>query len=237
MSNTVKSFPCETCRVRHKGIFADLESHNLSEISTKKGCQVFSKGELIFQENQYPQGLYAIYQGKVKVFKTTESGKDHIFRLASEGDVLGYRSLISGEAYEVSAIPLVDTRVCFIPKQVFMSVLQESTNLTGQVMNLLSHDLRFAEEKLTKMAQKTVKERLAETLLMLKQYYGQEADDTGFINILLSREDLANLVGTATETLIRALSDFKKEGLVDLQGKKIAILDVKRLDRMTKNFD
>ncbi|HAS47291.1 MAG TPA: transcriptional regulator [Microscillaceae bacterium] len=236
MNNNPKNPSCETCGMRHKGIFSNLENGKLSEISSQKSCNLYRKGDVIFHEGNYPLGLFAIYSGKVKVFKTSESGKDHILRLAGAGEALGYRSLVSGEKYEVSAAVLEDTRVCFVPKSLFMNTLQESSNLSNRVMEFLTHDLKMAEGKIADLAQKTVKERVAETILMLKQFYGMEKDDKT-INVSLSREDLANLVGTATETLIRSLSEFKKKEIIDLKGKKIIILNYKLLESIANIFD
>lgn len=236
MSNNPQNHVCETCEVRGRCIFSDLESCFLDEISAHKNTNIYKKGSIIFHENNYPLGLFGIYDGKVKVFKTGESGKEHILRLAREGDVLGYRSLVSGEKYEVSAMAIEDTQICFIPKQTFMDTLRNSGNLTGRVMELLSLDLKAAETKIADLAQKTVKERVAETILMLKQFYGLEEDEAT-ISVSLSREDLANLVGTATETLIRSLSEFKQNEIIALKGKKISILKPKILQRIANNFD
>ncbi|GAB4397184.1 MAG: Crp/Fnr family transcriptional regulator [Microscillaceae bacterium] len=236
MNTQIKAVPCQACEVRGKCIFSDLEMCYLDEVSEAKNFNHYKKGSVIFHENNYPLGLYGVSQGKVKMYKTAETGKEHIIRLAKEGDVLGYRSLISGEKYEISAMALEDCYVCFVPKNVFMETLHKSHNLTEKVMELLTSDLRVAEEKITDLAQKTVKERLAETILMLKQFYGLEKDGKT-INVTLSREDLANLVGTATETLIRSLSEFKKNEVIDLKGKKILILNFKLLERIANNFD
>lgn len=225
---------CDVCEVRGECVFSSLESCYLHEISSQKNINVYRKGSIIFHENNYPLGLFGIYQGKVKVYKTAETGKEHILRLAREGDVLGYRSLVSGEKYEVSAMALEDCRVCFIPKNLFMSTLQKSNNLTSKLMDMLTHDLAAAECKIADMAQKTVKERVAETLLMLRNFYGYE-EDQKTINVSLSREDIANLVGTATETLIRSLSEFKKNEIIELKGKKISLLNVKLLDKIANN--
>ena len=217
-------------------MFSELENCHLEELTRQKGYNTYKKGSFIFHENNYPVGIYGVYTGRVKLFKTAESGKEHILRLAREGDVLGYRSLITGEKYEMSAMALEDCHVCFIPKNLFLETFRLSKNLTGRIMELLASELKNAEEKIADLAQKSVKERVAETILMLKQFYGLEKDQKT-INTALSREDLANLVGTATETLIRSLSEFKKNKVIDLKGKKISILNSKLLERMANTYD
>lgn len=236
MATHIKHPDCEVCEKRGKCLFSDLESCHLADISEKKNFNFYKKGSIIFHERNYPLGLFGVYQGKVKVYKTTESGKEQILRLVQDGDVLGYRSLISGEQYQASAMALEDCYVCFVPKNMFMETLMKSKGLTGKVMDVLANDLKVAETKITDLAQKTVKERVAETILMLKQFYGVE-EDGKTIQVNLSREDLANLVGTATETLIRSLSEFKKNNIIELKGKKISILKFDILEKLSNNFD
>jgi CRP/FNR family transcriptional regulator len=236
MNTQVKAPDCSICEIRGKCMFSELENCHLEELTRQKGYNTYKKGSFIFHENNYPVGIYGVYTGRVKLFKTAESGKEHILRLAREGDVLGYRSLITGEKYEMSAMALEDCHVCFIPKNLFLETFRLSKNLTGRIMELLASELKNAEEKIADLAQKSVKERVAETILMLKQFYGLEKDQKT-INTALSREDLANLVGTATETLIRSLSEFKKNKVIDLKGKKISILNSKLLERMANTYD
>lgn len=236
MSATIKNAVCEKCESRGKCLFANIEHCYLDEVSDTKNVNFYKKGSIIFHENNYPLGLYGIFEGKVKIYKTTDMGKDHILRLAKNGDVLGYRSLISGDKYEATAESLEDTYVCFIPKTYFMELMRKSKNLTARIMEVLSVDLKAAENKVADMAQKNVKERVAETVLMLKNFYGMEEDERT-IKVNLSREDLANLVGTATETLIRSLSEFKKHQVLGLKGKKIEILNYKVLKSLANNYD
>jgi CRP/FNR family transcriptional regulator len=236
MNHDLKNPTCETCKARHKSLFSDLESPLLDEVSEGKSCNIYRKGDTIFREGNYPLGFYAVYSGKVKIFKTNENGEDHILRLAGAGDALGYRALIAGEKYEVSAKAIEDTRVCLVPKNLFFKTLKESKNLSARVIEFLSHDLKFAENKIADLAQKTVRERVANTILMLKQFYGLEADEAT-IKTALSREELADLVGTATETLIRSLSAFKQDNVIDLQGKNIVIKNFKLLTEIANHFD
>jgi CRP/FNR family transcriptional regulator len=138
------------------------------------------------------------------------------------------RSLLSQDKYSASAIALEDSGVCFIPKELFMGVLQKDGALSMEIMKLLSDDLRKAEISITHLAQKSVRERLAEALLFIKETYGFEADNST-LNLKLSREELANLVGTATETVIRLLSEFKSDSIISLEGKKIKIISIDKL--------
>lgn len=226
---------CETCGSRHKSIFCHLEMEGLALFTASKSCMSFKKGQIIFYEGGHPLGIFCVSNGKVKVAHTGQDGKEQITRLAKEGDVLGYRAMLSGERYNASAVALDDTELCFIPRDVFFNVLKSSHNLSLEVIRLLATELRKAENTMTDLAQKPVRERTAEALLFLKETYGFE-EDGATINVILSREDIANLVGTATETAIRLLSEFKHDKIVEFIGKKIKILDMKKLVR-TANID
>lgn len=227
---------CENCEPRLRSVFHELSADDLNKVSLHKGCNFHKAGQILFQEGGYPAGLYCVSRGKIKIYKTGADAKEHIVRLAKEGDVIGYRSLISGGPYSASAAVLVDAAICFIPKSTFLNLLKESSSFSMRVMELLAHDLATAEQRELSLAQKPVKERLAEALLMLKEFYGVEEDGIT-INGSLTREELANIVGTATETTIRLLSEFKEKKIVELEGKKITILNQQALLRMTNVYD
>ncbi len=227
---------CETCEPRIKSIFNEVAPEDLEKLSLHKGCNFHKAGQTLFQEGGYPAGLYCINRGKIKLYKTGRDGREQIVRLAKEGDVVGYRSLISGEPYAASAAVLEDSAICFIPKQTFLSLLKESSSFNMRVLELLAHDLKTAEQKELSLAQKPVKERLAEALLMVKEFYGVE-DDTVTIKGTLTREEIANIVGTATETIIRLLSELKDRKIIELEGKKIKILNHQALLKITRVFD
>ncbi len=226
---------CDECRSRVGNVFCALSSAQVSDMSSEKNCSIFKKGQIIFNEGNKPGGMYCINKGKIKLYQTGEEGKEQILRLAKEGDILGYRSLISGDVYSASASVMEDATVCFIPKSTFFNFLQTNSELSSAMMQLLSHDLKDAENRLTGLAQKPVRERMAEALLMLKEFYGSDKD--GLINAAVSREDIANIVGTATETTIRILSDFKSEKLIELVGKKIKIINLPGLLKAAHVFD
>jgi len=227
---------CNDCAPRAKSIFNELTSKEFEPISENKGCHHHRAGQILFYEGDQPLGLFCISKGKVKIFKTGEDGKEHIVRLAKEGDVVGYRALISGERYNASAAILEDAVDCFIPKHVIFNLLETNTNFSMRMINVLSHDVGAAEERLLHMAQRPVRERLAETLLLLREYYGLE-DDRITIKGSMSREDIANIVGTATETVIRLLSEFKEEDMIDILKRRIQILDHNALIRTAHVFD
>jgi CRP-like cAMP-binding protein len=236
MAKSQESIDCTTCSARYGSVFCNLNADNLEILSENKSCGMYKKGAVVFNEGQNPYGLYCVNKGKVKVFQTGNEGKEQIVRLAKEGDILGYRALLSGDRYSCSAEVLEESSVCFIPKEVFFQLIDAEGPLSLEIMKLLSKDLRQAEHKITDLAQKPVRERMAEALLFLKETYGYENDGLT-LNVVLSREDIANIVGTATETAIRLLSEFKAEGIVAQNGKKIQINNIKRLVQVANIMD
>jgi CRP-like cAMP-binding protein len=228
MGKTLIQTDCEYCSARKGSVFCNLNDDNLKELNVNKACSFYKKGSLIFSEGQRPHGLFCVNNGKVKVFQTGLEGKDQIVRLANSGDILGYRALLSGESYASSAEAIDDASVCFIPREIFFNLLNNDAPLSLEIMKLLSKDLKRAENAMTDLAQKPVRERLAEAILFIKETYGFEEDGIT-INVVLSREDMANIVGTATETAIRLISDLKSEGIISQKEKKLQILDMNKL--------
>lgn len=236
MSKKVKNIPCELCMSRRKSMFNDLPQEALCTLSEKKSTLAHNKGQILFLEGTLPMGLFCISEGRVKIFKTDDSGREQIVRLAKEGDFLGYRALLSGENYNSSATILEEAKICFIPKSSFAELVGKDANFQNRLMQAVCHDLGIMEQKMADMANKTVRQRLATTLLMLKNTYGIDGDEKAEIDIALTREDLAQIVGTATETVIRLLSEFKKDRLIDIKGKKIVILNEEGLAKEINLF-
>ena len=227
---------CKECGFRSRSIFCNLEQGDLNELNSQKGFISLKKGHNIFTQGMRPQSLFCIYTGKVKIHQLGNDGKDQIVRFAKEGDIVGYRALISGENYSSSATVLEDSVICLISRKTFFSLLEKNHKLSLGLLNLLSHDLEKAEHRITDLAQKPVKERLSESLLVLRETYGCEIDGAT-LNVALSREELANLVGTARETVIRLLSEFNSQHIIELDGKKIRILNLRELQNMANVFD
>ncbi len=235
MSFSHEPVDCQNCKKRFTSVFCRVENDTMDSINDEKVCTPYKKGQIIFHEGSRPLGIYCVNRGKIKLVKLGEDGKEQILRLIKPGDLMGYRALLSGDRYSASAVVMEDSGICFIPKELFMGVLQKDGVLSMEIMKLLSDDLRKAETSITHLAQKPVRERLAEALLFIKETYGFE-DDGKTIDLKITREELANIVGTATETTIRLLSELKNEGVLQLEGKKIAILNLTKLVKIA-NID
>ncbi len=206
------------------------------EMPGGEGRKSFKKGEQVFVEGNHANGLFCILSGKVKICRTGDGGKEQIVRLAGSRDVIGYRALLAGETYRASAIALEDTVVGFVPKKIFYDILQSSPEISMGMMKLLSQDLDQSESKRVDIATKTVRERLAEVLLLLNETYGT-LEDGKTLNINISRDDLAGMVGAATEVLIRQLAKFKEEGLVETKGRRIGVLNPEALLKISTLHD
>jgi CRP/FNR family transcriptional regulator len=215
---------CITCTARASSVFSDLLTADLQVVSSNKSCRHYAKGEMIFYAGDQPSGLFCIHRGIVKLYKVGRDGREQILRLAHEGDIIGYQSLLSGNRYSKYAVPIADALICHIPKSTFFSLLSTNSQLSSRLMELLSTELRAAEERIVEMAQKPVRERLAETLLLLRETYGVE-NDHATLNITLTRMELANIVGTTTESVSRLLSKFREERIIEMNGRKLRIID------------
>lgn len=192
---------------------------------------------MVFHEGGKPTGLYCINSGKIKIAKLGSDGKEQIVRLAKPGDLIGYRALMADSNYSASAVALEDAVICFIPRSQFLELISHNMEFTGGLMKLISNALGEAEERMVQMAYKPVRERLAEALLLLQKTYQEREEGGDPFTISISREDLASIVGTAKETTIRLLSDFKEEGLITAKGSSITILDQEKLYKISHLYD
>ncbi len=224
MNKKIEIPACSSCQTRVYSIFSDVKEAEMSALNANKCGNIYKKGQVIYYEGNKPLGVFCVNKGKVKIYKMNADGKEQILRLAKDGDVIGFASLIGGEPYSSSASVLEDATICYVPRNVFLNLIQSNSGLSLKVIEALSHDATRAESRLTNTSYNTVRERLAETLLVLKEFGGFEADNAT-LKTTLSREDLANMVGTATETVIRLLSEFNKEKIILLEGHKIKILN------------
>ena len=218
-----ESASCESCMLRHHPLFKHLTEDEIREISFNKITESHKRGSLIYREGNRMKGFYCVQSGIIKIFKTGFDGKEQIIRFAKPGDLIGYRSVVSNEPACTSTEVLEDSVLCHIPTSILLHLVKTNGDFAVELMKLTCKELGEANTYLTDIAQKTVKERLAEVLLNLDREFG--ISDEGILNISLTREELANLVGTATESIIRLLSEFRNERLIELQGRKIKILD------------
>jgi CRP-like cAMP-binding protein len=225
---------CENCIVRKFNALRAMSKEELKAVSDSKVTKKVRKGEMIFDEGEKLNGVYCVRGGVSKLSKLSSNGKDQIVKLASKGEVLGERSVIAEESANLSATAVSDMEVCFIPKEAIVSTLHKNPDFTYEVLRHMAHDLREADDVIVNMSQKSVKQRIAEALLYIRDNFGE--DKEGYLALVLSREDIANVVGTATESCIRILSEFRKHGLIRTSGKRMAILESRKLQDLVDGF-
>ena len=213
-------------------LFGGIDLSRIEEIHKNSTQKRLKKNQIIFLEGTRPLGVYSITSGRIKIYKTGVEGKDQIIQILKSGDLMGYRAMLSEEQYPVSAETLEDTTLCFIPKKDFIEAMSSNSDLTKEVIKSLSKDLTNMADSITVLAQKPVRERLAGALMVLIDTYDIDESKGVSNGINLTREDLANMVGTATETLIRLLHDFKDEQLIETQGRKILIKNKEKLKKV-----
>lgn len=217
----------------HFCFFSSLTPHQIQGLSLEEINYTFKKGETIFHEGSYPNALFVVYRGIVKLHKYGDNGKEQITRLAQPGDLLGYRSLISDEPYKATATAIDETKLFKIPKDTFFELLKQNHDFALKIMKLLSSDLMLAEKKLLDMAQKSVREKIAETLILLNDTFGVDEDQA--LIAKLTRKEIGDIAGVTTESTIRTISDFNRENIISIQGRKIIIDDINQLKRELKN--
>ena len=233
--NQVQNPPvCGKCSLEFNSIFKHLSQAELDQLNYHKSSMFYKRGEIIYHEGSRINGFYCINSGIIKVYKTGIDGKEQIIRFAKQGDVIGYRSVLSNELACTTAKIIEDAVLCYISSDILFSLVKNNGNFSMEIMKLTCKELGEANAYITDIAQKTVRERLAEVLIHLKDNFG--LDDDQMLQISLTREELANIVGTATESVIRLLSEFKNDGLIELNGRKIKILNSRSLTKIGNNF-
>ena len=199
----------------------------LKKLSEECEIRVFHKKEEVYKENSYPKGIYFLNKGKIKTCKLNDQAKELITGLYKEGDFFGYLALLEEGKHADNAIALDDCEVCLIPKDDFFALVYKNAEVSRKFIRMLSDDLHEKEEQLLKFAYNSVRKKVADALVTLYDRYKKESEKSFTISI--SREDLANLAGIATESTIRTLSDFKDEKLIEINVSKITILNYDRL--------
>jgi CRP/FNR family transcriptional regulator, polysaccharide utilization system transcription regulator len=222
---------CDKCAFETNAVFRFLTRDETDRLNFEKDFRHYKRGDILYNEGNRISGFYCINSGIIKVFKTGVDGKEQIIRFARKGEIIAYRSVLSNEPACTSAKVIEDCQVCFIPSELLIQFVKTNPAFAFEVVKLTCHELAEANSYITDIAQKTVRERVAEVLLSLVGDFG--LDDQKYLRISLTREELANIVGTATESVIRLLSEFKSDRLIELNGRRIKILDQRGLEKIS----
>jgi CRP-like cAMP-binding protein len=203
----------------------------LPAIDSNRQCLHIKKGETLFAEGEKVTGMYFIYSGSMKVHKKWDSEKELIVRIAKKGDIVGHRGLGKDIYYPVSGTALEATDVCFVPLEFFIASVKVNHEFLFQLMLFFAGELKESEKNMRNLAHMPVKGRVAMALLNLQSKFG--VNNKGLINITISRQDLASFAGTTYETVFKIINELKREGLLNIDGKDIGIIDTKKLVSMT----
>ncbi len=222
-------FPIDKWDFKSESILADLPKDDIVILFSHQTEQVYRKGEIIFREGAYPAGIFYVISGKVKKYKLDREGKEHIIYVANTGELLGYHAILSDDRYPDSAAAIEESRIAFIPREDFLKALDQSDELSRRLLKTLSHEFAVLANSLSLIAQKSVRERLAIQLIVLREKYKVNFMPGMPVEINMSRDDLASLVGTARENVVRILSEFKESGILETKGRKIIVHDVNKL--------
>ena len=223
MQDDLSDLNCNSCISRTHPLFRHLLEQELQDIMLSKITETFKRGSIVYYEGNRMKGFYCVQSGIIKIYQTGFDGKEQIIRFAKPGDIIGYRSVVSNEPACTTTEVIDNAVLCLIPTEILLNLVKNNGNFAVELMKLTCKELGEANSYITDIAQKTVKERLAEILLHLEDEFG--VDSTGVLSISLTREELSNIVGTATESIIRLLSEFKTSGYIETNGRKIKILD------------
>lgn len=225
---------CKGCSCSESSLFKSLSAEDLSIIDQNKINNSYKKGDVLYREGNRIFGCYCVMSGILKIYKTGTDGKEQIIAFARKGDITGYRSVLSNEPACTTTEVIEDACICFIPADIMFSFVKKNSDFALSLIQVTCKELDQANSYIKDIAQKTVRERLAEVLIMLDNTFG--TDKEGFLSISLTREELANIVGTATESVIRLLSDLKNEKVISIAGKKIKINDKVTLNKIGNPF-
>lgn len=214
---------------KSESVLADLPAEDVELLNAHQTEQIYKKGEIIFREGAYPAGIFYIVSGKVKKYKLDKDGREHIIYVANTEELLGYHAILSEDRYPDSAAAIEKSHIAFIPKEDFLAALEQSSILNKRLLKTLSHEFAVLANSLSMFAQKSVRERLALQLVVLREKYKVNFKPGMPVEINMSRNDLASLVGTGRENIVRVLTEFKEVGILETKGRMIIIKDVNRL--------
>jgi CRP-like cAMP-binding protein len=223
---------CEHCDNKDKSIFCKLEEESLQEVSDQKVMNSFKRGQVLFHEGNPAFGVYCISTGKVKLTKISENGKETLLGISGPGDVIGFQHILKSGINDVTATALEETKVCFIDRQFLNKKIQDEPSCAMELLSHLAKDMADMQERMANFTNKNVRERVAYLLVDLAKKYGTETGHGVRLGIQLSRDEMASMLGIASETLIRELSVLKDDGIIEQEGKVIILKKKKELEEL-----
>jgi CRP-like cAMP-binding protein len=225
---------CEACPAFRKNIFCGLSAALARRLSDSKTTRQYQRRQVLYYEGAPVQGVYCVQSGEVKIYKTGLEGKQHILRMMRGGDVLALEDVFYNKHYSSSAEMIDEGKVCFIAGDVFLDIIRAHPDTALTVMKALATEVVASEEERVDLAQNSVRERMARLLTVLSHSHGTPSAKGVQIHLPLSREEMAEMIGTASETAMRLLKEFRDDRLVEVEGRKILVLDEEKLRRAAR---
>jgi CRP-like cAMP-binding protein len=222
----------EICLEGTSSIFRGLNQKDKETIAQHHTLAVIKKGEPLFKEGEKSSGLIYLASGKVKIFKVGVGGREQILNMVKQQEFIGYRVLFSDNTWSVSAEAVEESAICILEKNSLVKILKKNADLALKLIEIIAEELVISNNRTVSLTQKHIRGRLAESLLVLRDTYGYEADGKT-ISVSLSREDIANLSNMTTSNAIRTLSNLAAEGIIGIAGRKISILDIINLEHIS----
>jgi len=222
-------FPIDRWNFTTQSVLNVLSDAEYSALLTHHSDQKYLKGDVIFREGSVPAGIFLIRNGKVKKYKVDNISKEQIIYVANQGELIGYHAVLSEERYPDSAAAIEDSLISFIPKEDFIAVLHRSPAFMQRLLKTLSHEFTVLANSISVIAHKTAAERLAIALIVFRDKFKEDGSNEKDIVLNVSRNDLANMAGIAPENVIRLLKEFKAEGILETDGRKILVKDIRLL--------
>jgi CRP-like cAMP-binding protein len=224
----------ELCIEGNPSIFKGLTQAEREALDQHHLVSVFKKGEAIIRNGEKPKGIICLVSGRAKICKIGVGGREQIIRMLRPQSFFCYRSLYSDSYYPFTVTSLESSAVVILERQCVSGIVRRNADLAVRFIKLLTEELAFANNRLISLTQKHVRGRIAESLLLLREVYGLEADGRT-LKVLLSREDIAHLSNMTTSNAIRILSDLSSEGVIELEGRKITLLDFRKLEILSES--
>lgn len=222
-------FPIDKWDFKSDSVFTNFPAAEYQEMVRNAREEKYKKGQTIFREGGVPTGIYYILEGTVKKYKMDNYEKEQIIYVANRGELIGYHAVLSAERYPDSATALEESRLLFIPKEDFLGVLAHSQTLSSRLLKTLSHEFTVFTNSITIFAQRPVRERLAISLIVLREKFKKGTPEGEPIVINMSRDDVANMTGTTRENVVRLLREFKDDKVIETKGRRIWITDIKKM--------
>lgn len=222
-------FPIDKWNFKSQSILKTLPAEEYQRLCEHMSRQHYDKGAVLFREGSIPSGIFFIRKGKVKKYLVDKDGKEQIIYVANSGELIGYHAILAEDRYPDSAATLEASEIDFIPKEDFLETLAQSSVLSQRLLKMLSHEFTVLSNSISVFAHRSVKERLAITLIVLREKFKEGTPPGSPVVLDISRSDLAGMTGTGKENVVRFLKEFKVAGILDTKGRKITIHDVKKL--------